>query len=173
MLRPKGEEMAAEIDPIIGQCRKCKKNIRESHQYVWCDACGEPISDDINIKRKRSTENVIEEDPKANSGQENQGPITALKVFAYINLIGGIVAAITIWASMGTTPVLGSSYRTEANPFGIVLGFVFLAEGTFGCALLLVIAGMAEDLIAIRRNTENMLASFRLSGCHSKQQDIV
>ena len=151
--------MAEETDPVIGHCRKCKKNIRESHQYVWCDACGEPISDDINIKRKpkRGSENVIDEETGANSDQIGRGPITALTVFAYINLVGGIIAAITIWASMGTNPVLGSSYHAEINPFGIVLGAVFLAEGIFGCALLLVIAGMAENLIAIRRNTENLL----------------
>jgi hypothetical protein len=37
------------------------------------------------------------------------------------------------------------------------LGAIFFAEGIFGCALLLVIAGMAENLIAIRQNTEELL----------------
>lgn len=38
--------------PVIGHCGKCNKPILQNHPYVWCDACGEPISDDVNWKRK-------------------------------------------------------------------------------------------------------------------------
>jgi hypothetical protein len=93
-------------------------------------------------------------EPGDDSGR---GPITALKVFAYINLIGGIITALIIWSSGGTVFVSANASRSDANTFSVVLGAIFFAEGIFGCALLLVIAGMAENLIAIRQNTEELL----------------
>ena len=44
--------MAQVTDPVIGQCRKCKSDIYESHEYVWCVVCNAPISDDVNARRK-------------------------------------------------------------------------------------------------------------------------
>jgi hypothetical protein len=28
--------MSETLDPVIGQCKKCRKEIRQSHTYVWC-----------------------------------------------------------------------------------------------------------------------------------------
>lgn len=118
------------------------------------------MAEDIGPKPQDETEDATqyEDETEETDDSSGQGPITALKVFAYVNLVGGIIiGAFVIWASVGSRSVLGSPYVSEANPFGIVLGAVFLAEGIFGCALLLVIAGMAENLIAIRQNTEDLL----------------
>jgi len=80
---------------------------------------------------------------KDNSRAMGEGAISALRFFAWLNLIAGIIGAIAIWVTMGEV----------ATPVGIGIGFAFLAEGIFGCALLLVICLMAENLIQIRKNT--------------------
>ena len=40
--------------------------------------------------------------------------------------------------------------KTEVNPMGIGLGFGLIAEGFFGYVFLLVVADMAQNLVAIR-----------------------
>lgn len=118
------------------------------------------MAEDIGPKPQGETGEATQDEDEMEETDDSSGhgPITALKIFAYMNLVGGIIiGAFVIWSSMEARSVLGSPYPSEANPFGIVLGAVFLAEGIFGCALLLVIAGMAENLIAIRQNTEDLL----------------
>jgi hypothetical protein len=72
--------------------------------------------------------------------------IDYLRIFAWINLIAGIIGAIVIWSTIGTTGVLN-----EANPIGISLGFVSLIGGFLGWALLLVICSVAKNLIEINK----------------------
>lgn len=89
--------------------------------------------------------------------ERGQGAIFVLRVFAWLNLAGGIIGAILVWITMGITKVqhglYGLTTLKEMNPLGITLGFVLLFEGVIGCVLLLVISSMAENLIEIRKNT--------------------
>jgi hypothetical protein len=138
----------------IGHCRKCKTPIYQGHPVVWCEKCNEPLSDDINAKRKpagRSRhEVVLSVQPASSTPHEGQTAINALRIFAWLNLIGGVIVAILLSEWMWG----GTATSQQATLFNIVLGIVFLAEGVFGCAFLLVICSIAENLIAIRRNTE-------------------
>ena len=67
-----------------------------------------------------------------------EGAINALKFFAWLDLIGSIIGALVIWAN--------------SNGIGVGVGIAVLAQGVFACALFLVIACIAENLIAIRKN---------------------
>ena len=67
--------------------------------------------------------------------------IGVLRVCAWINLIGCIAAAVTMWIP------------GVANPPGIVTGAILAVAGVSGWALLLVVCSMAESLIEIRTNT--------------------
>ncbi len=79
-----------------------------------------------------------------------EGAISALKFFAWLDLIGSIIWAIWIWVEFGTTTLDYS--RTEMNSIGVGVGFAVLLQGMFACALFLVITSIAENLIAIRKN---------------------
>lgn len=83
------------------------------------------------------------------------GPIGALRVFAWLDLVGGIVGAVLIWNAIGSIDVpstLGVDVSHQTNPVGILLSLGLLAQGVFLWALFLVIAGAAEDLAAMRRH---------------------
>jgi hypothetical protein len=90
--------------------------------------------------------------------KETPPAIKALRIFAWINLIGGIFGAIIIWYTFGTVEhLLYSTSITESNPYTIFIGFVSLFEGALICAFCLVICLIAEYLLAIRDNTEYSL----------------
>jgi hypothetical protein len=69
------------------------------------------------------------------------GPTSGLRAVAWVDLIGSIITAIVLWA----TSVTSSS---------VALGFGILFQGIVACVLFLVIASMADNLGAIRKNTE-------------------
>jgi hypothetical protein len=78
---------------------------------------------------------------------EPQSPFVArtpvvgvLRFFAWANLICSVVVAGWLLA--------GSSDLRE--PLSIAIGVAFLVEGIFGCALLLVVAEIAEDVRRLR-----------------------
>jgi hypothetical protein len=125
-----------------------------------CYHCDEPLADDIRISLEREYR-PGRGDVKANDDRpasllpvraKGQDAIDTLRFFAWANLVGGIIIAIYVWATMGT---VGDRGHSEGNPFGVVLGLAFFIEGVFGCAFLLVVCTIAENLIAIRKNTEN------------------
>ncbi len=79
------------------------------------------------------------------------GPVNGLRAVAWVDLIGSIVTAAVLWSS-------------SANSFTVALGFGILFLGIAACILFLVVASMADNLGAIRRNTE-----FRSSMNSSKE----
>jgi len=99
--------------------------------------------------------NMHIEEIKRKKPKNNFDSIGFLKFFAWLDLCGGIIGAIWIWSAMGTTKVSGYSTLTAANPYGIVFGFAVFFQGIFLCALFLVICSIAENLIEIRKNTQN------------------
>ncbi len=97
------------------------------------------------------------------SKQESTGAIAVLEVFAWLDLFFGILGAIIIWANYGTQKIANTDYyysssRTieVANPLWIGIGVAVLFQGVFLCAFFLVVASMAENLKAIRKNTQIM-----------------
>jgi hypothetical protein len=90
---------------------------------------------------------------------ERGNAILALRIFAWLDLVAGIIGAIVIWANFGSVEVpifAGSTItRDQANPIGISVGIALLAQGIFLFTLFLVVAGGAEDAAAIRNKVES------------------
>ena len=98
---------------------------------------------------KSNTQENIETNQPLNYGQS---AINTLNVVANIALIGGIIGAVIIWMTMGYAKIPYSG--NEPIPNGIVLGFVVLFSSVVTSTLLFVVCGIAENIIAIRKNTE-------------------
>lgn len=75
------------------------------------------------------------------------GAINTLDLFAKFSLFGGIIGALIVWFTMGT---IRHGYSSEIN---ILLGIVILVNGVFCWAVFQVICSIANNLIAIRKNT--------------------
>ncbi len=135
-------------------CEKCGNNVSDTYMSTprICKDCFSKLSPveqerakGASIPQSQTTHNVIR--------YPGETAISALKFFAWLDLIGGIVGAIWVWAEFGSTQVSSFySSTTEANPMAIGIGAVVLLQGMFACALFLVIACIAESLIAIRKN---------------------
>ena len=69
-----------------------------------------------------------------------QTAIAFLKVFAWLDLFGGIIAAIIIW-------------KEFSGPVAIGIGIAVLVQGIFTWAFFLVVAYVALNIISIRDNT--------------------
>jgi len=78
--------------------------------------------------------------------------IGVLRFLAWAQLIGSAIAAVFIWLSASDRIRPGSLTIKETDPFDIISGFVILASGLVGCAFLLVVCYIAENLILIRRH---------------------
>ena len=93
--------------------------------------------------------------PSGSPTFERGSAILALRIFAWIDLVVGIIGAIVIWVNFGSVevPIFAGSTVTgdQANPIGIGLGIAILAQGIFLFTLFLVVAGAAEDVEAIRK----------------------
>jgi hypothetical protein len=88
------------------------------------------------------------------------GAIDALKFFAWFDFACGIIGGLLAWRLIGIQYVTENvSYypyikvTEQTNVAGIILAVGIALQGVLVCALFLVIASMAENLIAIRRNT--------------------
>jgi len=82
-----------------------------------------------------------------------QEAIEALKFFAWLELIASLVLGIWILVKFSQTAVPGFTYLKEINPISIAIGIATILQGMFLCVLFLVIASIADNLIAIRINT--------------------
>jgi len=134
-------------------CEKCGYNFSGSYMVTptICRDCFSKLSPDEQDKAKVSPTPQAEATSSVTT-YSGEGAITALKFFAWLDLIGGIVGAVWVWAQFGSTQVTSSySSTTEANPVAIGIGVGVLLQGMFVCALFLVIASIAESLIAIRK----------------------
>ena len=132
------------------QCQECKKYY---NKYSWgyergeCTECGEK-SRDYEKNAKRNFANKEKD--------KNEGRVTTLNAFADIFLFLGIILAIIIWAAMGIKQ--GKySWEKEANPIGILYGFVVLFGSFLNWVVLRVICVIANNIIQIRRNSNKIL----------------
>jgi hypothetical protein len=76
-----------------------------------------------------------------------------LRVIAWLDLAGGVIAAVVIWANMssGYGEVASALWRTE-----MLSGVAWAIEGIVGCMVLLAIASILDSVIAIKRATERL-----------------
>ena len=121
-------------------------NIREI-QY-WHNECAKKSGVD---KDKNKGKDKVALDTHSNTLKSSEEkPIEILRVFSWANLIVGIISGLILIFGYGFETHL---YDTEYNPIAIFGGLFFLIEGIFGWALFMVICSIAENLIAIRKNT--------------------
>ncbi len=82
-------------------------------------------------------------------------PIFILRLLAWANLIICSFGSLYIFREFGIRliPEQGLLEYTEkiVNPFGISVSIALFLQGIFGCVLLLVIASIADNVLAIRR----------------------
>ena len=95
---------------------------------------------------------------------EGKGAIlaAALKFLAWFNLTICIFGSIWIFREFGVRFVSEEgfilSYAEKiVNPAGVAFSLAVFLQGIFGCVLLLAIASIVENLIAIRRNLGSKL----------------
>jgi hypothetical protein len=82
------------------------------------------------------------------SGSSGSTAISLLKIFAWVDLVGSVAGAVIVlkWFSS----------QGQANPIAIGLAIAVLLQGVLVCSLFLVIASMAENVIAIRFNNKRL-----------------
>lgn len=89
--------------------------------------------------------------------------ISVLKFIAWLNLILGCLGALIIYTEFGTVEVPSTSFYgtyQQTNPVGIAISLALLLEAIIGCAFLLVVCSMANNLISIRENTMAIMKNF-------------
>jgi hypothetical protein len=122
-----------------------------------CPECRAEYRDDIRL----CTECDIELQPitePQQSKEDTGGTITAigfLRIYAWSNLIAGAITGGMFILNSDQRIQTGGVSQTITNPFMIGLGMAFILLGIFGCAFLLVVAGIAEDVKAIRNSASD------------------
>jgi hypothetical protein len=135
-------------------CPKC--GIKRVFDFAICPSCGHnmietsPKADESSPSISVNTTTAIASQPSSSATTES---IQALKFFAWLDLVAGIVGSIFIWVNYSKTTVPGYYSVSEINPVGIGLGIAALVQGIFCCVLFLVIAQMAENIIVIKTNS--------------------
>ncbi len=86
--------------------------------------------------------------------------VFALKIAAWFNLALCTIGAGYIFREFGVRLVVEEGFLdyTEkvVNPFGITFSLAVFLTGIFGCILFLVIASMAENIMAIRQKLDRI-----------------
>lgn len=115
------------------KCPKCGEVM--SSAYSRCVTCGANLrGTDVSDKYEKQNEG---DTPLSASGNV---AIEMLKFFAWMDLVVSIIAALLIIVN-----------NSSLYSIGLALGI--LLQGMLVCSLFLVIASMAVNLIAIRKNT--------------------
>jgi len=131
--------------PLIS-CPECEKLI--NLQASACFRCGYKLTrEDKEIFKSKPFDSKT----KGYFVNHEQGrtAIGALRFFAWVSLVVGILGAISIWALYGTTEIpfrsISGTY-SEVNPIGIAIGIAVFLQGAFLCSFFHVIAYIAENL---------------------------
>ena len=90
-----------------------------------------------------------------NSEYDKSPRVAFLEILAWLNLVGAVLTAIYIWASIGINKV-GEHVYNEVNPIAVIYIIAALAEGIIGCVVLLVIVEIALDVRATKNLTRQI-----------------
>lgn len=129
--------MSAAANPVIGQCRKCKTEIRQNHPYVWCSVCNEPITNEVNLKRKPNKEgtHTSADGETVTTSGDNPRLMTRYKdayvVAKVTNGIGGLFKGLGIALALILIAIgfLMGAFSRDSNAVG--LGVVIAVFGVF------------------------------------------
>ncbi len=117
-----------------------KGEIKEDFLFIKADGrIFSEISDQANWVRVGE---MLKSYKKTESPEGIVNPIVALKFFAWFYVIIGIIVAFYFFGK-------------SDDKSGVIIGIAILLQGAFMCALFLVIAGIGEDLKAIRSSNAN------------------
>ncbi|KJS19652.1 MAG: hypothetical protein VR72_17780 [Clostridiaceae bacterium BRH_c20a] len=147
------------------ECWLCHEPIEEDEEFqfpilnrdgsvwdiqYWHKECAKKTGVD---KDKNKGKDKVVFDTHSNSEKSSEERhIEILRVFSWANLVVGILSGLILIFGYG---IETRRYLTEYNPIAIFTGLFFLIEGIFGWALFMVVCSIAENLIAIRKNTSN------------------
>jgi hypothetical protein len=122
-------------------------------------------------KDSKATENNNDSDvkldfhlPQKTLINYGDGAISVLDAIAWITFLLGNLGAIIILATMSTIPDTSRyalSTDTLVNPNGIILGIALLFASVITSTFLWVVCGIARNIIAIRKNSEERLRSIQ------------
>ncbi len=134
--------------PAARFCMQCGARLPADARF--CVACGASTSPGIAPPQGavgQPVQYIAPRAPAAMPATEGAGMVFVrlLQVLSYIYLVLFVILAIMTWSTPGYT------YGYDRGPI-VLMGFLILFLGALGWAFLQVIASMAENLIAIRRN---------------------
>ena len=89
--------------------------------------------------------------PPARARRPGIGTVWLLRLFAWLYVLLSVGAAVWIWIEYRAVTLLSRAVLINTAYF--ILGTVILLQGLFAFLLSLVVARMAENVIAIRQNT--------------------
>jgi hypothetical protein len=122
------------------KCSTCGISNPESVRY--CVGCGTRLLVQTQSQAgEQDSPSSTLESTQTFPGEQAAG---LLKLVAWLDLLSGFVVALVIWSN--TNPL--------SPGYGVFSGLAWFLQGIFVCAFLLVVASIAENLIAIRRALE-------------------
>ena len=139
------------------RCGKCGAENAESANS--CSKCGALLSLWAGNEKPLWVESKKPTKATGISPWGMETSIIALRIIAWLNLVGGIIGAIIVWATMSTKEVVvdriyGTNLmETRVDPAGIGVGFGVLFGSIFWTVLMLVVCSIADNLARIRKNT--------------------
>ena len=112
---------------------KCPECRRENSDETKLCACGYTLTE--------LREHKINSQPASHKEEPIRGEeaISMLRIFAWLDFVVGIIGAIVVLNKFGSS----GEY--------ILIGLASVLQGVFCCAFFLVVASIAENLIAIRK----------------------
>lgn len=132
------------------KCEVCGFYSRDGYYFVgsptFCNECFKKQFPEkqAELLQQATQSRSVSENPSDEPGSE---AISVLRVFAWLDLVAGIMGSFWILSTFGSYSV------TVPKPIGIAVGIATILQGVFVCAFFLVVASIAENLIAIRKNT--------------------
>lgn len=84
------------------------------------------------------------------------GPVGALRVIAWVSLVGGIIGAIVLWSNAGETGATDAYFaeiEEETDPFVVAMGFFVLLQGVLTWAALMVFGSIGENVAVLAENS--------------------
>ena len=134
------------------QCPNCLRTYDTTVGVSECPQCNKQHDVTKDDMPKSGGRNLVEGQENVDfSNGDGMGAIAFLRIVAWLNLVGGVLACI-LYLSVFLENVNDNSYEGVSN--SLILSIASFFGGVCGCAFLLVVCSIADNLIGIRKNTE-------------------